>query len=130
MYVPPGFSAVTPYLFVADGEAYARFLAEGLGGREIGRSLRPDGSIANCQVALNGATIMFSQAAEGFAPSQAALYFFVEDADAATARAVAAGAKLIMEVGDMPYGDRQGGILDPAGITWWISQRLEEKPYF
>jgi PhnB protein len=34
-----------------------------------------------------------------------------------------------MEVADMPYGDRQGGVEDPSGNIWWISQRLVEEPY-
>jgi PhnB protein len=45
------------------------------------------------------------------------------------ARAIAAGAVLEMAVGDMPYGDRQGGVRDPHGNIWWISQRLIKAPY-
>ena len=29
----------------------------------------------------------------------------------------------------MPYGDRQGGIKDPCGNIWWLSQRLIPGPY-
>lgn len=46
------------------------------------------------------------------------------------AKAEQAGAEKIMEVGDMPYGDRQGGVRDPAGNIWWVSQRLTDEPYF
>jgi PhnB protein len=46
------------------------------------------------------------------------------------ARAIAAGADRIMDVADMPYGDRQGGVRDLAGNIWWVSQRLTDKPYF
>ena len=34
MYIPPGFNTVTPYFFVADAEAFIRFLVQGLGGIE------------------------------------------------------------------------------------------------
>jgi PhnB protein len=34
-----------------------------------------------------------------------------------------------MEVMDMPYGDRQGGIRDVAGNIWWLSQRIVKAPY-
>ena len=44
-------------------------------------------------------------------------------------KALATGATLEMAVADMPYGDRQGGIRDPAGNIWWISQHMEDKPY-
>ena len=36
---------------------------------------------------------------------------------------------LEMDVADMPYGDRQGGVRDPHGNIWWISQRTVEAPY-
>jgi hypothetical protein len=52
MYIPPGFGTVTPYFVVADAERFVVFLVKGLGGREILRSMRPDGRIANAQVAL------------------------------------------------------------------------------
>ena len=45
------------------------------------------------------------------------------------ARAVSAGAEKIMDVEDMPYQDRQGGVRDPCSNIWWISQRLVEGPY-
>jgi PhnB protein len=54
------------------------------------------------------ATVMVSEASEQFPASAAAFYLYVADADAAMAIAEAAGAERIMEVADMPYGDRQG----------------------
>jgi uncharacterized glyoxalase superfamily protein PhnB len=39
------------------------------------------------------------------------------------------GAKSVFEPADQDFGDRQGGIEDPAGNYWWISMRLEEKNY-
>jgi PhnB protein len=35
-----------------------------------------------------------------------------------------------MEVTDMPYGDRQGGVRNPSGNIWWVSQRLTAAPSF
>jgi PhnB protein len=29
----------------------------------------------------------------------------------------------------MPYNDRQGGVADPSGNIWWLSQRLVPGPY-
>ena len=129
MYLPPGFATVTPYVFAEGAEDYVRFLIEGLGGIESCRTTRPDGRIANCQVAMGTATVMVSEATDRFPPSRASFYFYVEDADAAMARAMEHGASPVMKVGDMPYGDRQGGVADPAGNIWWISQRLVQEPY-
>ena len=59
----------------------------------------------------------------------ASYYLYVEDAHAAMRNALASGATLEMEVGDMPYGDRQGGVKDTHGNIWWISQRIVHEPY-
>jgi PhnB protein len=56
-------------------------------------------------------------------------YIFVENADRAMAQALESGAKMISPVSDMPYGDRQGGVEDPVGNWWWISQRMVPGPY-
>ena len=130
MHVPQGFGVVTPYIFVDDADRYVAFLVSALGGVEVGRSTMPDGRIANCQVRFGSTTVMVSEASEQFPASKAAFYLYVENADAAMARAVTGGAEVIMDVADMPYDDRQGGVRDPAGNIWWISQRLTDRPYF
>jgi PhnB protein len=56
-------------------------------------------------------------------------YLCVEDADAAMARATAADGTPLVPVADMPEGDRQGGVSDPSGNIWWLSQRLAPGPY-
>ena len=129
MYVPPGFSTVTPYFFVQDAAKFVEFLVNGLGGVEVLRTVRPDGRIANAQVRIGSATVMASEAGGAYPPMPMACYLYVEDADQAVARALAAGATLDMAVADMPYGDRQGGVRDPHGNLWWLSQRLVPAPY-
>ena len=130
MYVPEGFAVVTPYIFADNADEYVRFLEAAFDAQEIGRSTAPDGRIANCQVRFDTATIMVSEASEHFRPSAAALYLYVADADASMARAENAGAEKIMDVADMPYGDRQGGVRDPSGNIWWLSQRMSKEAYF
>lgn len=130
MHVPDGFAVVTPYVFVDGADSYVRFLEAAFDGEEIGRSTAPDGRIANCQVKFGTATIMVSEASKQFPASSAAFYLYVSNADTSMARAIAAGAERIMDVADMPYGDRQGGVRDLAGNIWWVSQRLSDIPYF
>jgi uncharacterized glyoxalase superfamily protein PhnB len=48
------------------------------------------------------------------------LHLYVPDVDATYKRALAAGAASVVEPRDQEYGDRTGGVLDPAGNTWWI----------
>jgi PhnB protein len=128
MRIPPGFNTVAPYLFSADAARLLRFLVEGLGGVEVLRHMDGD-RIANAQVRLGTSTVMVSQASPAFPTMPASLYLYVEDADGSMARALAAGATPVMDVADMPYQDRQGGVRDPSGNLWWLSQRLVDGPY-
>ena len=43
------------------------------------------------------------------------------DADAAVARAVEAGARVVMPVADQFWGDRYGQVEDPFGHRWSIA---------
>jgi PhnB protein len=128
MFVPPGFNTVTPYFFVERAADFLDFLVEGLGGKEIGRTM--DGNrIANAQVQLGTSTVMVSEASPAFPAMAGSYYLYVENADEAMAKAVDVGAAQISAIGDMPYGERQGGIRDKHGNIWWLSQRLVPGPY-
>ncbi len=128
MHIPPGFGTVAPYIFADNAERLVSFLIQGLGGAETCRTMRGD-TIANCQVAIGTTTLMVSEASERFPSSRASFYLYVENADESMQRALDAGASLVMDVTDMPYDDRQGGVADPLGNLWWISQRLTAQPY-
>lgn len=130
MYIPDGFSTVTPYFFVSGAERFIDFLKAGLGGDELGRSMRPDGKIGNAQVRIGSSTVMVSEAPEQYKSMRSSYYLYVEDADASMKRALENGATLEMDVDDQSYGDRQGGVRDPFGNIWWLSQRLVQEPYF
>ena len=130
MKLPDGFSAVTPYIFVNDAEAFLNFLVSAFVAEERGRTLRPDGKIAHAEIRVGLSSVMITEAVENYPAMPASYYLYVEDADASMERALTAGATQEMAVGDMPYGDRQGGIRDPFGNLWWISQRLVETPYY
>lgn len=129
MYIPPGFNTVAPYFFVTEAESFVGFLVDGLGGRETCRTLRTDGCIQNAHVRLGDSTVMVSEASERYPAMSCAFYLYVENAEAAMERALQQGASLEMSVADMPYGDRQGGVRDPHGNIWWISQRTVQAPY-
>lgn len=128
MHIPPGFHTVTPYFFVDDGPRFIEFLVHGLDGVELSRHMVGD-RIANAQVRLGDSMVMVGEGSADYPAMPASYYLYVEDADAAMGKAIAAGATQIMAVADMPYRDRKGGIKDPCGNLWWISQRLVAGPY-
>ncbi len=128
MTTPSGFATVTPYVFANDAPSFCQFVIEGLGGEEVHRHLDGD-RISNAQFRLGNCVIMVSEAGRGFHAMPASYYLYVDDADAAQERAIAAGATEISPVQDQSYGDRQGGVRDAHGNLWWISQRLVEGAY-
>lgn len=50
----------------------------------------------------------------------------VADAQAHHDRAVAAGARVILPLGDHPYGERQYAAEDPAGHRWTFSESIAD----
>ncbi len=54
------------------------------------------------------------------------LHLHVDDADAAIARAVAAGATLVRPATDQFYGERSGTVRDPFGHEWGIGHEIEQ----
>jgi PhnB protein len=54
------------------------------------------------------------------------LYIYVPDVDAAFRRATEAGAKVVMPVTDMFWGDRYGLVEDPSGHRWGLATHKED----
>jgi PhnB protein len=129
MHIPPGFTRVFPYIFARDAAKYLAFLRDGLGGELVSIITGPDEKVRNAHVRFGDTTLMVSEEKEQIGVTRATYYIYVEDANEAMARAVRAGGVQRGQIGDMPYGDRQGGLIDPIGNIWWISQRLSAAPY-
>ncbi len=129
-YRPEGFSTVNGYLFVENPHELIDFLKNAFFAEEINRSTNPEnGEIANVVLKIGDSCFMISQAREPFLNMRTAFYLFVDDVEEMHKRAIGSGAKLAFEADDMPYLDRQSGIIDPSGNYWWISKRLVKKGY-
>ncbi|HPR58953.1 MAG TPA: VOC family protein [Bacteroidales bacterium] len=129
-YRPNGFGTVNGYLFVNNPVELIDFLKKAFFAEEINRSLNPEnGEIGNVILKIGDSCFMISQAREQFLNMRTAFYLFVDDVEEIHQRAVVYGAKVEFEPTDMPYEDRQSGIIDPSGNYWWISKRLVNKGY-
>ncbi len=126
--IPDGFHTITPYLVVPDAAGLIDFLKRALGAEEIHRSAGPDGNVAHAQMQIGDSMIMMGQAKDEWKPMPCMLYLYVEDVDAWYRRAIEAGAKSVREVNDEAYGDRAGGVQDPAGNQWWIATHKQDAP--
>jgi uncharacterized glyoxalase superfamily protein PhnB len=89
-----------------------------------------NGTIAHAELTLGNGMIMLGSGKDdefgrGFkSPEELggietrSCYIVVSDADAAYARAVAAGAVVIRPLQDTPYGSREFAVKDPEGHSW------------
>jgi uncharacterized glyoxalase superfamily protein PhnB len=111
-----------PCLRYRDAPAAVAFLKEAFGFLEVERIDNPDGTIAHAEMAFGPSIVMLgSDRADGLAGRRAGsgwLYVAVDDADAACARARAAGAEIVTEPFDQDYGSRDFVARDPEGNLW------------
>jgi len=133
--VREGYQTVTAALTVRNGAEAIEFYKKAFGAEEIMRVPGPDGkSLMHAEIRVGNSRIMLgdeSPAMGCLAPVTlggpgGSLYVYVPDVDAAFKRAVAAGAKVLMPVTDMFYGDRFGQVEDPSGHRWGLATHVEE----
>ena len=132
--VPDGYNPVTPYLFV-DGAAEAiEFYKTAFGATEVMRMPWQEGKIGHAELQIGSSRIMLAdehpemgaKAPASYGGSPVMLSLYIDGVDEVFARAVEAGAKVIMEVSDQFYGDRRGMVCDPFGHTWSIATHVED----
>lgn len=129
-YKPEGFHSLTPYLMVSHPALLIEFLKSAFFAQEINCSFDPkSGEVTNCILQIGDACFMISRESEHYKGMKTSFYLFVDNVDEMHQRAIAHGAKVEFEPADMPYQDRQSGIMDPCGNYWWISKRMVQKGY-
>jgi uncharacterized glyoxalase superfamily protein PhnB len=120
-HIRPGFHTVTPYLIVQDAPRLIEFLLQVFEGQEVRRDLHTDGKIMNAEVRVGSSIIELAEASDAWPAQPSGLHIYVEDTDAAYRRALQAGASVLYEPADMPYGERSAGLKDPTGNHWFIA---------
>lgn len=119
-----------PRLVIDGADAALAFYATAFDAETLERYTDPDGRVVHAMVAAGPVRFAVKDAdgydlapVAGGVPVIMALY--VADADETARRMVAAGAKVIFEVDDQPYGERGGRLADPFGHLWMIAQHTE-----
>jgi PhnB protein len=120
-YMREGFHTITPYLLVGGAAKFIDFMKQAFGAEEKGRVALPNGKIMHAEVKVGDSMIELSDGNEQYGPTPVALHYYVEDADATYARAIEAGAISTHAPVDQPYGDREAGVKDPFGNSWFIA---------
>lgn len=124
--IPDGFHTVTPYLLVDGAERLITFCKQAFNAQELCRTSLPGGMIMHAQLRIGDSMVMVADARPEAPARPSALYLYVQDTDAVYHQAIAAGGKSIMEPANQFYGDRNAGVKDPTGVTWWIGTHIED----
>lgn len=124
--IPDGYHSLTPYISVKDAEGFLSFLEKAFGAEVKSLSRRDDGSVWHADLLIGDSHLMVAQASEQWPAHPVALYHYVTDVDSTYRRALEHGATSIMEPADQFYGDRNAGVKDASGNSWWISTHIED----
>jgi PhnB protein len=132
--VPEGYHTVTPYLCVKGAAQALEFYKKAFGATELMRIAQPDGRVGHAEIQIGDSHIMLAdefpehghRSPQSIGGSPVGIHLFVEDVDATTKQAIAAGAKVLRPVADQFYGDRLGMVADPFGHIWSIATHKED----
>lgn len=132
--VPEWMHTVTPHI-VCDGAADAiEFYKKAFKAEEVMRLPGADGKLMHGAIRIGDSMIMLadeyaecnSLGPKALKGSPVVLHLQVEDADSFFAHAVKAGAKVVMPVEDMFWGDRYGQVEDPFGHRWAVATHVRD----
>lgn len=123
---PGGMNTVNTSFHPKGAGQMIEFLKNAFGAEEISRAQDPGGHVHYAQVKIGTSVVDMGEAHAEFQPMPTALYLYVEDTDAIYNRALQAGATSLYAPADQPYGDRNGGVLDPFGNEWYIGTHIRD----
>jgi PhnB protein len=125
-YIPKGLHNVNVYLHPRRAEPLIGFLKRAFGAQEVAKYASPDGVVHHAQIRIGDSVVEMGEAHDKYEPMPAMFYLYVPNVDAVYRQTVAAGATSFQEPTDQPYGDRQAGVRDAFGNTWYIATHIKD----
>ena len=112
-----------PVLKYRDAHAAFDFLERAFGIERLNVFEGEKGGVGHAELSFDGQVVMSGSADEGDQRfnegiGRASVYVVVDDPDSLHARARDAGAEIVMEPTDQPYGSRDFIARDPEGNLW------------
>ena len=123
---------VLPHIIYQNVADALSWLTRAFGFVEHYRYGEPGGPVSGAQMYLGNAYLMVKSARSGgVSPAQPGyrtqyLTVFVDDVDAHYERTKSAGAKIVEELNETCYGERQYGVEDLEGHVWLFSQHVRD----
>jgi PhnB protein len=132
--IPHPYSTVNPYLIVKGGTQAIEFYKKAFGAEERMRIPAPGNTIGHAELQIGDSILMLADefpemkalSPKTIGGTPVSFCIYVDDVDAAFAKALAAGGKETRPVKDQFYGDRSGTLEDPFGHTWTIATHVED----
>ncbi|MFL5322477.1 MAG: VOC family protein [Myxococcaceae bacterium] len=127
--VPEGLHTLTPQLTVDGAAAAIEWFKKAFGAEERSRAPDPSGKkVWHSELRIGDSALFVNDAFPdmGGTAHPTDLWIYTGDADAVFKRAVDAGAKVLMPMQDMFWGDRTGTIMDKWGNKWTIGKRVKD----
>lgn len=132
--IPEGMHTLTPHLVCAGAADALSFYARALGATELSRLPGPDGRLMHASIRVGNSVFfvvdewpdMGSRGPKALGSTPVTLHLYTEDADALFEQAVKAGAKPLMPVAEMFWGDRYGQFEDPFGHRWSVATHVRD----
>jgi PhnB protein len=123
-----------PYLRVHNAAEAVEFYKRAFGATEKFRLVEPSGRIGHVELEFGTTIVMLSDEYPEYGilgprtigGTGASIHLHLDDADAAIARAVDAGAELVRPASDAFYGERSGTVRDPFGHEWLLGHSIED----
>jgi PhnB protein len=132
--IPEGMHSLTPHLVCAGAANAIEFYKKAFDAVELMRLPGKDGKLIHGAVRIGNSVLMLvdempqwnTLGPNALKGTPVTIHHCVEDADAAMAQAVAAGATVTMPLADMFWGDRYGQVKDPFGHSWSIAAHIRD----
>jgi uncharacterized glyoxalase superfamily protein PhnB len=132
--IPEGMHTITPHLVCRNAADAITFYQKAFGAVEQARLPGPGGKLMHALIRIGDSPLMLvdempewgALGPQSLNGSPVTIHLYVEDVDAVVARAVDAGAKIIMPVADMFWGDRYGRLDDPFGHHWSVATHIRD----
>ena len=132
--IPAGFRTVTPHLVCAGAANAIAFYKKAFDAVELTRLPAPDGKLIHACIRVGDSMVMLvdefpemgSAGPKALKGTPVTIHLYVNDADAFAKRAEQAGAKILMPVQEMFWGDRYGQLEDPFGHRWSVATHVRD----
>jgi PhnB protein len=132
--IPCGHHTVTPYLIVKGAREAIAFYEKAFGATDKAVMDGPDGGVMHAELKIGDSFIFLTEECTAYGNlgplsiggTPVSLHLYVEGVDAAFAKAVGAGATVLMPLMDMFWGDRFCKLSDPFGHHWSLAQHMED----